>query len=58
LSKYLEAAKPFLLGRGGNAVPLIQRAENPGHVATMDFDKHVLFKEAAEFFNPLILGKS
>jgi hypothetical protein len=54
----LEAAKPFLLGRGGNAVPLIQRAENPGHVATMDFDKHVLFKEAAEFFNPLILGKS
>ncbi|MCX8183753.1 MAG: alpha/beta hydrolase, partial [Crenarchaeota archaeon] len=27
--------------------------ENSGHVATMDFDKHVLFKEAADFFKSL-----
>jgi carboxylesterase len=27
--------------------------ENSGHVATMDFDKHILFKEAVEFFKSL-----
>ncbi|MBO3832956.1 MAG: alpha/beta fold hydrolase [Candidatus Brockarchaeota archaeon] len=29
--------------------------ENSGHVATMDFDKHILFKEAVDFFNSIIL---
>jgi len=45
----------YIYGSVSSSVKRVLWLENSGHVATMDFGKHVLFRGAAEFFNSLIL---